>query len=363
MAKENRTEAPTPRRLEDARKRGQVAKSVEVSNAAVLLTTFGILSVVGGQLITELALFMRDFLSHALIQGDLSPDRVSRGALDILSAIARMTWPIIAVSVTAGVAVNLAQVGFLFSSEAIMPRLSRINPIAGLSRIFSKRALVELLKSCAKVVVIGAYGYVTLRDVYPTLVATSYMAPSQIGFQAGKLMVQLGLRIAGVLGIIAVMDYFYQRKEFMDNLKMTREEVREELRQTEGDPMLRARIRARQRQIAIYRMMHEVPDADVVVTNPVRLAVALKYDAKTMGAPRIVAKGARLMAERIREAAVEHNVPIVENKPLAQALYKAVEIGAEIPSHLYKAVAELLAYVYHLNRAKGARGTREWGRT
>ena len=127
--------------------------------------------------------------------------------------------------------------------------------------------------------------------------------------------------------------------------------------------MLRARIRARQRQIAIYRMMHEVPDADVVVTNPVRLAVALKYDAKTMGAPRIVAKGARLMAERIREAAVEHNVPIVENKPLAQALYKAVEIGAEIPSHLYKAVAELLAYVYHLNRAKGARGTREWGRT
>jgi flagellar biosynthetic protein FlhB len=363
MAKENRTEAPTPRRLEDARRRGQVAKSVEVSNAAILLATFSILSIVGGQLITELGVFMRDFLSGVLVQGDLSPSRVSRGALDILMVIARMTWPIVTASVLTGLVINLAQVGFLLSAEPIIPQFSRINPIAGLSRIFSKRALMELLKSCAKVVVIGLYGYVTLRNVYPTLVVTSYMEPSQIGFQVGRLMVQLGLRIAGLLGIIAIMDYFYQRKEFMDNLKMTKEELREELRQTEGDPMLRARIRARQRQIAVYRMMHEVPTADVIVTNPVRLAVALKYDDKTMGAPRVVAKGARLMAERIRKKAVDNSVPIVENKPLAQALYKAVEIGGEIPSHLYKAVAELLAYVYHLNRAKGADRTREWGRT
>lgn len=363
MAKENRTEAPTPRRLEDARRRGQVAKSVEVSNAAILLTTFGVLSVVGAGLITELAMFMRDFLSQGLVQGDLSPESVWRGAFDILIATFGMIWPVMAASVLMGIAINLAQVGFLFSFEPIMPRFSRINPIAGLSRLFSKRALVELLKSCAKVVVIGAYGYVTLRDVYPSLLATSYMEPSYTGFQVGRLMVQLGLRIAGMLGIIAVMDYFYQRKEFMDNLKMTKEELREELRQTEGDPMLRARIRARQRQIAVYRMMHEVPNADVVVTNPVRLAVALKYDAKTMGAPRVVAKGARLVAERIRETAAEHNVPIVENKPLAQALYKAVEVGGEIPSHLYKAVAELLAYVYHLNRTRGVAKTREWGRT
>lgn len=363
MAKENRTEAPTPRRLEDARRRGQVAKSVEISNAAILLATFGVLSVVGGRLITELAMFMREFLSQALVQGDLSPERVWRGAFDILIATGGMIWPVMAASVLMGITINLAQVGFLFSSEPVMPRFSRINPIAGLSRIFSWRALMELMKSCAKVVVIGVYGYITLRDVYPALLATSYMEPSHTGFQIGRLMVQLGLRIAGMLGIIAIMDYFYQRKQFMDNLKMTREEVREELRQTEGDPMLRARIRARQRQIAVYRMMHEVPQADVVVTNPVHLAVALKYDTNTMGAPKVIAKGARLMADRIRQAAMEHNVPIVQDKPLAQALYKAVEIGEEIPSHLYKAVAELLAYVYHLNRARGAARTREWGRT
>ncbi|HXL04573.1 MAG TPA: flagellar biosynthesis protein FlhB [Bacillota bacterium] len=363
MAKENRTEAPTPRRLEEARRRGQVAKSVEVSNAAILLATFGVLSVVGGRLVTELGVFMRDFLSQALVQGDLSPESVRKGAFDILIATFRMIWPVMAASVLTGITINLAQVGFLFSFEPIMPRFSRINPIAGLGRLFSGRTLVELLKSCAKVAVIGLYGYVTLRDIYPHLLATSYMEPSYVGFQIGAFMVRLGLRMAVLLGVIAVIDYFYQRKEFMDNLKMTREELREELRQTEGDPMLRARIRARQRQIAVYRMMHEVPKADVVVTNPVHLAVALKYDVKTMGAPKVVAKGARLVAERIRNTAAEHNVPIVENKPLAQALYKAVEIGEEIPSHLYKAVAELLAYVYHLNRTKGVGRTREWGRT
>jgi flagellar biosynthetic protein FlhB len=364
MAKENRTEAPTPRRLEDARKRGQVAKSVEVNSAAILLATFGVLSVVGGQLITQLGAFMRDFLSLSLVQGDFSPEMVWRGALDILVATGNMVWPVMAASVLTGITVNLAQVGFLFSSEPVIPRLSRINPIAGLGRIFSGRALMELLKSCVKTAVIGFYGYLTLRDVYPALLATSYIEPHHIAFQIGGLMIRLGLRIAGLLGIIAVIDYVYQRKEFLDNLKMTREEVREELRQTEGDPMLRARIRARQRQIAIYRMMHEVPNADVVVTNPVHLAVALKYDVETtMGAPRVVAKGARLMADRIRETAVEHSVPVVENKPLAQALYKAVEIGEEIPSHLYKAVAELLAYVYHLNRTGGATTARDWGRT
>lgn len=363
MAKENRTEAPTPRRLEDARKRGQVAKSVEINSAAILLATFGVLSVAGGQLITQLGTFMRDFLSRSLVQGDFSPEMVWRGALDILVATSSMIWPVMAASVLTGIAVNLAQVGFLFSSEPVMPRLSRINPIAGLGRIFSGRALMELLKSCAKTAVIGFYGYWTLRDVYPALLATSYIEPHHVVFQIGGLMIRLGLRIAGLLGIIAVIDYFYQRKEFMDNLKMTREEVREELRQTEGDPMLRARIRARQRQIAIHRMMHEVPKADVVVTNPVHLAVALKYDVETMGAPRVVAKGARLMADRIRETATEHSVPVVENKPLAQALYKAVEIGEEIPSHLYKAVAELLAYVYNLNRTRGVATTRDWGRT
>lgn len=362
MSREDRTEAPTPKRLEEAKKRGQVAKSVEISNAAILLVTFGVLSIIGGQLITELAVFMRDFFSRSLLQGDFSPGSVSKGALDVFMATAKMVWPIMAASVIAGITVNLAQVGFMFSVESITPRFSRVNPIEGLNRIFSKRALMELLKSCLKVVVIGFYGYITLRDMYPVLLATSYMEPANVGFQISGLMVNLGLRIGGLLAVIAIMDYYYQRKEYMDNLKMTKEEIREELRQTEGDPMLRARVRARQRQIAIYRMMHEVPKADVIVTNPIHLAVALKYDIEVMGAPRVIAKGARLMADRIREKAKEHNIPIVEDKPLAQALYKAVEIGEEIPSNLYKAVAELLAYVYHLNEARDGSKSKEWGR-
>jgi flagellar biosynthetic protein FlhB len=333
-----------------------VARSVEVNSAAILLATLGVLGASGGFIYSGLGAFMRHLLDDALTHPDLSPEGLYALAMDALIAVGKAAGPAMAAGLVAGLATNLAQVGLVVSLEPIAPKLSRIDPAAGLSRLFSGRALAELMKSCAKVLIVGYYGYVTLRQDYPALVATGVMEPGQILATVGNLGLRLGFRVGIALAVLAAMDYAYQRWEFEKSIRMTKQEVKEELRQTEGDPMLRARIRARQRQIAMHRMMQEVPKADVVVTNPVHLAVALKYDPGTMKAPKVVAKGARLLAQRIRDLAAANGVPIVENKPLAQALYKAVEIGREIPAHLYKAVAEILAYVYYLDKRAGRTG-------
>ncbi|MEW5866132.1 MAG: flagellar biosynthesis protein FlhB [Bacillota bacterium] len=356
MPREDRTEAATPKRRQEARRRGQVARSVEVSSAAILLATLGVLGASGGFMFAELGGFMSGLLGRTLSHRDFSSDGLYSLGMNVLIEVGKVAGPVVAASFIVGLVTNLAQVGLVFTAEPLAPRLSRIDPAAGLARIFSGRALAELLKSCAKVIIIGYYGYLTLRQDYPLLVATGAMESGQILVTVGSLALRLGLRISIALAVLAALDYAYQRWEFLNSLKMTKQEVKEELRQTEGDPVLRARIRARQRQIATHRMMQEVPKADVVVTNPVHLAVALKYDPETMKAPKVVAKGARLLAQRIRDLAIANNVPIVENKPLAQALYKAVDIGREIPAHLYKAVAEILAYVYYLNKRAGRAG-------
>ncbi|MDK2931414.1 MAG: flagellar biosynthesis protein FlhB [Bacillota bacterium] len=356
MPRDDRTEAATPRRRQEARRRGQVARSVEVNSAAILLATLGVLGASGGIVYAGLGGFMRQVLGDTLAHPDLSDQGLHVLAMNALLTIGKAAGPAIATGFVVGLATNLAQVGLVLSLEPLAPRLSRIDPAAGMARIFSGRALAELVKSCAKVFIIGYYGYVTLRQDYPTLVATGATEPGQILATVGNLALRLGFRVGIALAVLAALDYVYQRWEFEKSIRMTKQEVKEELRQTEGDPLLRARIRARQRQIAMHRMMQEVPRADVVVTNPVHLAVALKYDPGTMKAPKVVAKGARLLAQRIRDIAVANNVPIVENKPLAQALYKAVEVGREIPAHLYKAVAEILAYVYYLDKRAGRTG-------
>ncbi|MGE5585653.1 MAG: flagellar biosynthesis protein FlhB [Bacillota bacterium] len=356
MPRDDRTETATPKRRQEARRHGQVARSVEVNSAAILLATLGALGVSGGVIYAGLGGFMRDLLGNALADPDLSDQGLHMLGLHALVVIGKAAGPAIATGFLVGLATNLAQVGLVLSAEPLAPRLSRLDPAAGMARIFSGRALAELLKSCAKVFIVGYYGYVTLLQDYPALVATGAMEPGQILATVGGLALRLGFRVGIALAVLAALDYAYQRWEFEKSLRMTKQEVKEELRQTEGDPLVRARIRARQRQIATHRMMQDVPKADVVVTNPVHLAVALKYDPGTMKAPKVVAKGARLLAQRIRDLAVANGVPIVENKPLAQALYKAVDVGGEIPAHLYKAVAEILAYVYYLNKRAGRAG-------
>ena len=254
----------------------------------------------------------------------------------------------------AGVCAHVAQFGFLFTTESLTPKMSRLSPINGLKRLFSLRSLVELAKSVLKVVTVGTAAFILIRSelhVVPGLVLSSVV---DILAFTGWVAFKICLGACGALIILAALDYAYQRWEHEKNLRMTKQEVKDEYKQTEGDPKVKARIRSIQLETARRRMMEAVPEADVVITNPTHLAVALRFDGTKMAAPCVVAKGAGHVAERIKQIAAEHGVPIVENRPLARTLIKTVDIGASIPAELYKAVAQILAYVYRLKGIRPA---------
>ena len=251
---------------------------------------------------------------------------------------------------SAAILANVAQVGFKLSDYPITPRLEKLNPITGFKRMFSARALAELVKSMLKLFMVGLIAYLTIRAEFDKLVSLSNVDVWGAWAFFGKLCFTLGMRVAIAFLALGLADYGFQRYQFEQDIKMTKEEVRQELKDFEGDPQIRARIRRIRRQMAVSRMMAEVPRAAVVVTNPTSLAIALQYETESMAAPIVAAKGARLMADRIREIAAENGVPIVENVPLAQMLYKSVEVGGYIPERLYRTVAEVLAYVYQIDR-------------
>jgi flagellar biosynthetic protein FlhB len=288
----------------------------------------------------------------------VSPQSISIVGATILSRIAMIIGPMLLCLLLIVLAANFAQVGFLLAPQALSPKLSRLSPITGLRRIFSLKSLVELLKSILKLVIVGCVAWSAIsgewRHVFP-LVGSS---PWTIGSHLGEVALRIGLRIGLVILALALLDYFYQRWEHERSLKMTKKEVKDEYKQREGDPKVKARIRQKQREMAMRRMMAAIPDADVVITNPQHLAVAIRYDRDTMAAPTVVAKGADFVAQRILEIADAHGVTILEDKPLARALYQSVEIDSQIPMALYKAVAEILAYVY---RQKGGMAQAESG--
>ncbi|MCL5256766.1 MAG: flagellar biosynthesis protein FlhB [Chloroflexi bacterium] len=342
-----KTEEATPRRKQEARKKGQVAKSVEVNSALVLLGGLLILQFFGPGMYDQLAQMMKDSLQN-LAKGDFTVAGIQHSGIVLCLSFAKIMAPVFAVAAMIGVVSNVAQMGFVFSTDLIKPKFSRINPVQGFSRMFSKRSMVELLKGLAKIAIVALVAYMVLQEKAPLMVEFTRMEPSTALRTLGSIGLELSLKCAAAIFVLAIADYVFQRREFVKNLRMTRQEVREEMKQSEGSPELKSRIRHVQRQMANRRMMQSVPTADVVITNPTHLAVALKYDAKTMRSPKVVAKGERLMAERIKQVARDNHVPLVENKPLAQALYKAVEIGTEIPAHLFHAVAEVLAFIYGL---------------
>ncbi|MFH1488713.1 MAG: EscU/YscU/HrcU family type III secretion system export apparatus switch protein, partial [Pseudomonadota bacterium] len=241
------------------------------------------------------------------------------------------------------------QTGFIWSVEPLAPKASKIDPIQGAKRTFSKRSLVELVKSIAKIVIVGWAAVSTLKNDFSQLIPLIYQEDIQILSFLGRISFNVAVRCCWVIAIMAILDYLYQKWEYEQKLKMSKQEVKDEYKQTEGDPMIKSRIRSIQREMARRRMMEEVPKADVVITNPVHLAIAIRYEPGRMTAPVIVAKGAERIAQRIKALAKENNVPIVEDRPLAQNLYK-MELGGEIPSHFYQAIAEILAYVYGLKR-------------
>jgi flagellar biosynthesis protein FlhB len=343
----DKTEAPTPRRLQEAREKGQVARSPDLAAAVGLLAGMLLLHWYGGAIVKGFAEMMQSALAldHVATEGVLALDQ---GWRFVLRHAASILAPVFLIFIVVGVVINLAQVGFIFSAQPLTPSLDKISPIHGFQRLFSRRTAVRLVMGLGKVLIIAVVAYITIRKDLPQIIAICRLEYLDAVSQASHLVFVLGLRLSAVLLILALIDYAFQKYQMWQDLRMSKEEVREELKRMEGDPIMRQRRRRVARQLAAQRMSQAVPKADVVITNPTELAIALQYDHDSMHAPKVVAKGAGFFAQRIREIAIENNVPIIERKPLAQAIYKACEVGDFVPPQLYKAVAEVLAYVFEL---------------
>ncbi|MGE5417132.1 MAG: flagellar biosynthesis protein FlhB [Acidobacteriota bacterium] len=340
-----KTEQATPRRREEARRKGQTFRSVDLNSAVIIIATFGMLYFTFPSMLAE----MHKFMAHYLVEGagDVLTTAVAHAIfLDSITLLAKCTLPIAGAAMIAGIAVNLAQVGFIFSSETLEFKLERIDPIAGFGRIFSKRALVELVKSLSKVAIVGYVVYSVCQKYIIFFPAFMDMGIAQIGSSIATIIFEMAMKVALALLILGLADYFYQRWEYEEGLKMSKQEVKDEYKQMEGDPQIKGKQRQRQREISMRRMMSEVPKADVVITNPTHFAIALKYDSDNMSAPVVIAKGQDFMALKIKEIAKSHNIAVVENPELARAIYYVTEIGDVIPEDLYQAVAEVLAFVY-----------------
>jgi flagellar biosynthesis protein FlhB len=340
-----KTEKATPQKKQEARKKGQVSKSTDLSNAVVLLSTFSFLSFYGEQTAERLLnMYRRGFTDWLVI--DVTQQSISLLFVTLLKDSVLIALPIILAAWLGGFVSTLSQVGFLFSSEAIKMDLKKINPVEGAKRLFSMRTLVEFVKSILKLTVILTVSGMFLWQQRSVLLKMPQMEPLRMISFLGSLTVKLGIAISAVYLVIAVADLFYQRFDHAKNLRMSKQDIKDEHKKTEGDPLIKHKIKEKQRQISSARMMQEIPNAQVVVTNPTHFAVAIAYEAGKTKVPVVVAKGADYLALKIRETAKEHNVVIMENKPLARTLYASVEIGQEIPEELFKAVAEVLAYVY-----------------
>jgi len=344
---QDKTEPATPKKREDARKRGQVAVSREVPSVFILFMTMGVFFFLGGQMFNGISSLMQNGLQNGMVQ-ELQEKEVATILAMLLGEIFWILFPLMLAILLAGIAANISQFGILFTAKPLIPKLSKLNPLKGLKRLFSLRSLVEVVKAFFKIVVIGLVAYATLQKHLGTLPDLIHMDVLDILQFAGRVSLEICFYTCLTLMVLAGLDYAFQRWQYENDLKMTKQEVKEELKQREGDPVVKARIKRAQIEMSQRRMMAEVPTADVVVTNPTRLAVALKFDTHEMEAPQVVAKGAGYIAGRIREVAEEAGVPILEQKALAQALFKSVDLGETIPAALYKAVAEVLAYVYRL---------------
>ena len=352
-----KTESPSPRKLEKAREEGQVPQSRELSSLLVLMAAGGAVWALGGQVSQTLSGIMRAGLrfDHQLATDPaLLFGKVMQQAADALTGVA----PLLLIMVAAALLGPVALHGGLFNSKALAPKFSRLNPLSGLKRMVSADSLSELVKSLLKVGLLGLIAAWLMWDALDALFALGTETVESGAHDMGVLLIKTFLLISAGMLVVALMDVPYQLWRYYTQLKMTREEVRQEVKESEGDPHIKARIRSMQREVARRRMMSEIPTADVVVTNPTHYAVALKYSEGVMRAPRVVAKGADLLAARIREEAGKHGVPLLEAPPLARALYRHTELEQEIPARLYTAVAEVLAYVYQLKRYESSGGAR-----
>lgn len=356
FAEGDKTEKATPKKRQEARKRGQVLQSREISSAIVLIFTFFGLKLFGGYIYGEIASYIkRTIVEYSKVEDIASQNFLPNMFIDAITVLLKTTAPIFGLAILSGLFVSYAQVGFLFTLETLGVKFSRINPINGFKRIFSMHGIVELVKSIIKIVVIGAVTYFYLKGEESSILNLIDLDVMNVAVYISATSINIAVRICVVLIILGILDYGYQWWEYEKSLKMTKHDVKEEYKQTEGNPEIKGKIKQRQRQISMRRMLHEVPKADVVITNPTHYAVAVKYDPDVSDAPRVVAKGQDFIALRIKDVAKENEIQIVENKPLARSLYESVDVGQGIPPELYQAVAEVIAFVYSL-KGKGRAG-------
>ena len=343
-----KTEKATPKKKQDSRKKGQVAKSQDVNTAVVLLSVFLFMMFFGKTMTERLIGVLRHSLQNYMFM-DLTEKNIEYITIEILGELVLFLGPVMMVALIAGVAANYAQVGFMYSPEAIQMKLEKINPISGFKRIFSMRAIVEMLKSILKISFIGVIAFSVLWSrMDEVLILADKSVGAALGTIAG-LTLQMGLFASGALLFLSLLDYLYQKYDFEKSIRMSKQDLKDEYKNIEGDPLIKSKIKQKQREMAMRRMMQEVPKADVVITNPTHYAIALKYDDQKADAPVVVAKGVDFVAQKIKLIAKENEISTVENRSLARALYSQAEIGDVIPEEFFKAVAEILAYVYQTN--------------
>lgn len=348
-----KTEPATEKKLRDAREDGKVSKSKELTAAFDLLVLFLVLKVfisfIGEGMIQVYPYtynLMPDFVEQFAV--DCSVKQVSSFMLTVILMMFKVTAPFFAFGVAVTLVVSIVQVGWKVTAKPLKPKGDKFNPINGFKRIISKDSIFELVKPILKIAIIIYVAYTAVKDDVNDIFILYDMSLNQAIALCGSVIINAGFKISLVYFVVGVADFAYQRHRFNEEMKMTKQEVKDEYKNTEGNPEIKGRQRQRMREASRQRMMQDVPKADVVITNPTHLAVAIKYDAEVSKAPIVLAKGEDYLAQKIRESAKEHNIEIVENKPLARMLYANVDVGAEIPPELYQAVAEILAMVYNM---------------
>lgn len=348
-----KTEPATSKKLQDARNEGQVAKSQELNYAISLIALFIILKIfisyIGENLFYNFAANYKkipDFIDESI--GGMSVRLATLVINNTILTILKILAPVLVIGFLVALLSNILQVGWKVTTKPMKPKFSKLNPLNGFKRIFSKDSMFELVKSIAKIGLILYVAYSAISDHQDELFLLYDIPLLQVILLVGDIVISAGLNISLVYMLVGIADWFYQKHKFKEDMKMTKQEVKDEYKNTEGNPEIKGRQRSKMREASQRRMMQELPNADVVITNPTHYAVAIRYDASQFSAPIVVAKGENYLAMKIREAAKEHQIEIVENKPLARMLYANVDVGQEVPPELYQAVAEVLAFVYSL---------------
>ncbi len=349
---QEKTEQPSAKRLEESIEKGDVPKSQELNSVAVIIAVLLVFKYYSGFMGKNLQEMMGYFYQNSSLI-TVNATTVPQIMELALTAFAGVVGPVMLGIILFAVISNVGQIGFIFASKALIPDFKKVSPMAGFKKMFSTRSLVELAKGILKIIIIASIGYFVVSSHFDDFLILSHRSILQISELLSDVILEMTFKVVIALFVMAVADFAYQKYEHLQKLKMTKDEAKDETKQSEGDPKLKGKIKAKQQEIARQRMMTDVPTATVVVTNPTHFAVALKYDPLDKSdAPKIVAKGKNLIAQKIKEIASQHDVPIIENKPLARSLFASCEIGSEIPMALYQTVAEILSEVFRSNQKK-----------